>query len=350
MTDSTLHIGVVGMGVGQWHVENFSKVPGCKVVALCDTDATRLAAAAEKWGVKRTFADYREMCAAPDIDAVSVCVPNAVHAEISVAAFRAGKHVICEKPLADTPAHAREILDAKNASGKIGMAAMKLRYWPEAAYVRRLVDEGTLGRIYYGWSTYLRGLDGIPMRPTFTVKALSGGGALIDNGVHLLDLTWYLMGCPEPTSAMGMTTQDLSPIGKANRQKIAAAGGKKAFDVEDFGCGIIRFADGAAAMLDNAWSTFVVDGTFSVRVLGTEGGATLLPFSVCAEKDGKNANVTPDAKTLPSEDQFHHFVRCIREGRQPISTIEQGEQMVRMLTALYRSHETGASVDVAAVR
>jgi predicted dehydrogenase len=116
--------------------------------------------------------------------------------------------------------------------------------------------------------------------------------------------------------------------------------------VEDFGCGIVRFKNGAAAMLENGWSTFVRDPTFSIRVLGTQAGATLLPFTVVAERDGKAVDVTPDPKTLAAEDQFHHFVRCVREGGEPTSSIEQGATMVRMLDALYRSHGTGRWAEI----
>ncbi len=350
MSDSILHVGVVGMGIGQWHVESFSATPGCRVVALCDTDDARLKEASSKHGVDRTYADYRELCRADDVDVVSVCVPNSLHSKIAVAAFEAGKHVVCEKPLANTVANARAIVDAKNSAGTIGMTAMKLRYGPEATHIRRQLDDGALGDIYYGWSTYLRGLDGIPMRPSFTRKASSGGGALIDNGVHLLDLTWYLMGCPDPVSVCGMTTQDLSPVGAANREKVAEAGGSEFFDVEDFGCGIVRFANGAAAMLENGWSTFVTEPTFSVRVLGTEGGATLGPFSVATEKEGAAIDQAPEVDTIDAEDQFAHFARRVRDGIQPNSTIEQGYRMVQMLAALYESHRTGRSVDVAEVR
>ena len=226
------------------------------------------------------------------------------------------------------------------------MTAMKLRFGKEAAYIRREVDEGTLGHVYYGWSTYLRGLDGVPMRPTFTRKSVSGGGAIIDNGVHLLDLTWYLMGCPDPVSVTGMTDLSYAPIGAANQNRVAEAGGKDVFDVETFGCGMIRFANGAATMLDNGWSTFVAEPTFSVRVLGTEGGATLLPFTFVREHDGAAVSVAPDPATLPEETQFAHFIRCIREGNEPLSTIEQGVRMVRMLDALYESDRTAKSVAV----
>ena len=348
MENSKVQLGIVGLGVGQWHINNYLKVPEAALVALCDVDKAKLEHTAARLNIKKTYVDYRELCEDDEIDAVSVCVPNFLHAPISIYALEHGKHILCEKPLAHTVEAGESILKAAQASGKKAMVAMKLRYSKEAQYIRSLADQGRLGDIYYGFSTYLRGIDGVPgMGGWFTTKAKSGGGALIDNGVHLLDLTWYLMGCPEPVSAMGMTDEAFAPVGRANREAIEEAGGSDFFDVEDFGCGIVRFADGSAAMLDNGWSTFVADPTFLVRVMGTEGGATLGPFSFVVEQEGKSKDAAPAASSLEPMDQFSHFAACVRDMQEPASTIEQGYQMLQMLTALYRSSETGASVAMA---
>jgi len=344
MKNGKVQIGVVGLGVGRWHIESFGNVPQAQVVALCDVDEAKLKATSEQVNVDNIYASYEELCRDETVDAVSVCVPNVLHAPVSICALEHGKHVLCEKPLANSVENGEKILEAARKSDRRAMVAMKLRYAREAQYIRGLVEEGRLGEIYYGFSTYLRDIKGIPkLGGWFTRKSSSGGGALIDNGVHLLDLTWYLMGCPKPTTAFGMTSTTFAPVGEANKKTVAKAG-PGAFDVDDFGAGLIKCENGASISLENGWSTFVKEGTCSVRVLGTEGGATLWPFEVMTEWDGRCVPVTPDAETLQAEDEFAHFARCIVEDREPGSTVEQGLAVLRMLDGLYRSDAEGGAV------
>ena len=346
MENSKVQLGIVGLGVGQWHINNYLKVPEAALVALCDVDKAKLEHTAARLNIKKTYVDYRELCEDDEIDAVSVCVPNFLHAPISIYALEHGKHILCEKPLAHTVEAGESILKAAQASGKKAMVAMKLRYSKEAQYIRSLADQGRLGDIYYGFSTYLRGIDGVPgMGGWFTTKAKSGGGALIDNGVHLLDLTWYLMGCPEPVSVFGKTTEGIAPIGAANQQRVAELT-TGTFDVDDFVTGLIKCTNGAAIFLENGWSTFVEQATMNVRVLGTVGGATLWPFSVVGEKDGKCTVNTPDVATLVEESQFQHFINCIIEDEEPGSSIEQGLIVLKMLDGLYRSDVEGGVVEL----
>ncbi len=345
MTNGKVQIGIVGTGIGRWHIESYSEVEQAEIAAICDIDQARLKEAADKYGVERIFTDFKQVCDDDGIDAVSICVPNSLHHEVAVYALNAGKHILCEKPLADTIEHGRLILDAATAHPELtALVGMKFRYGGEAQHIRGLVDSGEMGQVYYGWSTYLRNLDGIPKSGWFSTKAMSGGGALIDNGVHLLDVTWFLMGCPKPVSACGMTTQDLAPVGVANREWAKQGA---AFDVEDFGCGIIRFENDAAAMLDNAWASFVPQEVIHIRVLGSGGGAELYPFQVTGEDtDGGMTDLTPAASDLTEKSQFAHFVDCILKGDEPIAPVSQGFEMLQMLDGLYRSHETGASVSL----
>ena len=346
MAARKLRLAVIGLGIGRWHAENYGQVTGAELVALCDVNKVTLRSAADDYGIKKTFTDYRELCADDDIDAVSVCVPNNLHAAIATCALKHGKHVLCEKPLADTVANAEAIAKAAKKSGRVAMVAMKFRFGGEATYVRKQLDAGAFGDVYYGCNTYVRPLGGIPgMGGWFTKKRQSGGGALIDNGVHLLDLNWYLMGCPAPKSAMGATYAKFGPRG------LGSAGWSRgpdptAFDVEDFGAGMIRFKDGSSIVMDNGWAACVESGTIGVRVLGDKGGATLFPLTVTLEKNGACSDATPKTKKLPEKSQFQHFVDCIRRDVPCISPVEQGVAMVKMLDALYRSAKSGESVKI----
>ena len=339
---STVRIGVIGVRLGRWHVESFGQVPGCEVQAVCDMDPARLADVQSQFGVARTYERVADILADPDLDAVSVCLPNHLHAEVAVAALQAGKHVLIEKPLARTAAEGEQIVDAARRAGKQAMVAMKFRFSPEAQFLKRHVESGALGNLYYGWNRYIRPVGkGIPGR-WFCRRQFSGGGSLIDNGVHMLDITWHLMGHPAPVEAFGSCSAQFGPRGKG-----LAAEDAQAFDVDDFAAGMIRFANGATILLDNAWVAHVHETQIGAWVCGTEGSGSLWPFRLVEDRDGASRDVTPAAESLAGENQFAHFVRSVRDNVPNASPAQQGLVMLRMLEALYHSSQLGCSVRVA---
>jgi predicted dehydrogenase len=347
MLPGQIRVGVIGLGIGRWHIESYLTIPGVKVAALCDVDKDKLGTAATRYGVAKVYTNYVELLQNNNVDAVSICVPNHLHAPIAICALENGKHILCEKPLSSSLDEGRKMLETANKSPRLkAMMAMKFRFNKDSVYVKRMVENGELGEVYYGFSTYLRQLGGIPKMGTwFTKKELSGGGPLIDNGVHFLDLIWWLMGCPEPVEAFGSTYAKFGPYGKG------APGWKgepspQVFDVEDLAVGNIRFKNGATVMLDNAWAAFVEKEIIGMRLCGTRGGATLWPFRVSYEEDGEIISKIPDLTEFQAESQFKHFIDCILYNKKPISTIEQGVTVLRMLDAIYRSANTGKSVRV----
>jgi len=342
MGQDRIGIGIVGLGVGQWHLEEFQKVPEAEVVALCDLDESKLMDAGRKYGVSRLYTDYRELVEDPRVDAVSICLPNYLHAPAAIAALEAGKHVLVEKPLARTPEEAREIIAARDRSGKKAMVAMKFRFLPEAAYIRRLWEEGKFGEVYYGFNSYIRPVGKGIHRAWFYRRELSGGGALIDNGVHLLDITWYLMGCPKPVEAFGATYAEFGPRGKGGVPPEDAG----AFDVDDFACGMVRFEGGASVLIENGWAAHIDRRVIAARIFGTEGGASVWPFYIVREREGESSAEVPDIAGFSFPSQFQHFVDCVLEDRETFSPLEDGVVVLEMLTALYRSAEEGRSVPV----
>lgn len=340
-----VNIGVIGLGVGRWHADSYLQTPNVRLSAVCDLDEKRLAQAKEHYDVK-AYASYEEICNDDEIDAVSVCVPNYMHAPISIYALKHGKHVLCEKPLANTVENGVAMVDTAKASGCVAMVAMKFRYTKEAVYIHNLLEEGKLGEIYYGWTTYLRQLGGIPgMGGWFTRKPLSGGGPMIDNGVHFLDVLWWLMGCPKPTRVSGATYAKFGPFGKG------AAGWDRVpepeeFSVEDMADAIIHFENGASVLIDNGWAGFVPQEVIGLRVMGTEGGATMWPFGVCHESNGRVVTDTPDLSDFHVDSQFFHFADCILNGKKPISSFENCLNVLKMLDAVYRSAEAQAEVSI----
>jgi len=326
----TLKVGVIGLGIGRSHIEKYKQLDGVELAAVADANEERLDAYADS-GVRR-FSSYEELCDDPDIDAVSICLPSFLHEPAAVRAFGKGKHVLCEKPLAHTAAAGERIVAAARASGKKFMMNLHLRFTPASTYIRSLLDSGELGEVYYSFSSYLRQPQGIPagVGGWFYKKAQSGGGALLDNGVHLIDQQWYLMGCPKPVEAMGQT------YNKFGSELVG-----KEFDVEDFAAGMIRFENGATLLFENAWASVVQEPTHLLRVLGTKMGATAEPFIVTRRHGGGCEQVTPAA--IKTENPIEHFVRCIREDGRPIVTPEQGLAVLKMIEALYRSAASGKS-------
>ena len=345
MLSGGARVGVIGLGIGRWHLESYLAIPEVKVSAICDVDNDRVRSAATRYGIAKIYTDYEELCQSKNVDAVSICVPNNMHAPVAVCAIENGKHILCEKPLSSSLAEGKKVLESANKHPELtAMMAMKFRFNRDSVYVRNMVENGELGEVYYGFSTYLKQLGGIPKMGTWsTKKKLSGGGPLIDNGVHFLDLIWWLMGCPKPVEAYGATYAKFGPYGKG------ASGWEgepspEAFDVEDLALGTIRFENGASVMLDNAWAAFVEKEVIGMRLCGTKGGATLWPFRICYEEEGQIVSKTPELKNIKSESQFKHFIDCILNNKQPVSTIEQGVTVLKMLDAIYRSAEEGKSV------
>ena len=347
MLSGRIRLGVIGLGIGRWHIESYLAIPEAKVIALCDIDEEKLRTAATRYGIARIYTDYEELCQSNNVDAVSICVPNYMHAPVAIYALEHGKHILCEKPLSISPEDGQQILDVSNRFPDIkAMVAMKFRFNKDSAYVKNTVETGKLGEVYYGFSSYLRQIGGIPkMGSWFTKKKFSGGGVLIDNGVHFLDLLWWLMGCPKPVEAFGTKYARFGPYGKGAKGWTGDSS-PEIFDVEDLALGIIKFGNGATIMLENAWAAFVDKEIIGMRLCGAKGGATLCPFRICYEKDGQIVSKTPDLAKIKSENQFKHFIDCILNNKQPISTIEHGMTVLRMLDAIYRSADAGKSVAV----
>lgn len=336
---NTVRIGIIGLGIGKWHLDSFKQTTNAEVVALCDANEERLKKIGAEAGITKLCANIGSLLRNRDIDAVSVCLPNYLHAKVAVAAMKAGKHVLCEKPLAASVTDAQKIVKAERETGKKCMVAMKFRFQPEAHYIAEELKKGAFGEVYYGYTHYLRPLGGIPTGAGnwFINKAKSGGGALIDNGVHLLDINWYLMGSPKPVSAFGSTYAKFGP----DIESI-----KDTFDVEDFGCGLIKFENGASIYLDNAWSSMVDDTVMALKIIGTKGGAGMWPFSIVKNKNGQNAVAKPDLTGKKYQTQFEHFVECVINDTGSISPAGQGLQLLKMLNAIYASSKTGKAVKI----
>ena len=345
-------IAVIGVGgISEMHIASYLRNPDVELYAFCDINEKRLHEMGEKYGISRLYTDKDEMLRAlPEIDAVSVCTWNSAHAPCAIAALNAGKHVLCEKPMATCAAEAQEMLDAAKKAGKLLMVGFVRRYERGSTLLRQLVSQDFFGELYYAKATYLR-RNGNP-GGWFGDKSRSAGGPLIDLGVHVIDLTRYLMGNPRPVSVYGATFQKLF-----NRPNIitpkaynsTSAGPNDICDGEDLASAMIRFDNGAVLQVEASFSLNLKEDTGSVQLFGTKGGARLSPeLELYSEMNGVMTNVTPvcppESFDMEFQEEINHFVHCFSTGEPCRSPAEDGVQIMRILDAVYESGRTGHEV------
>ncbi|HEY3396788.1 MAG TPA: Gfo/Idh/MocA family oxidoreductase [Armatimonadota bacterium] len=357
-----LRVGVIGAGIGEYHLAGYESHPQAEVVALCDLDETKLAASAAAHGIPHTFTDYKEMLGLAELDAVSVCVPNFLHAPLVLAALAAGKHVLCEKPLSVDAKTGRKMVDAAKAAKKLFMIQFNNRYRPEATALKSAVDSGALGEVYFARCGWIR-RNGIPgWGGWFTQKEYAGGGPLIDLAVHMFDLTWWLMGRPQPVSCLGATYSKFGPKMEA-LGPWGAPNVKGKFDVEDMGVGMVRFANGATVHLEASWASRIEREWCYSTLCGDVAGATLErqwdrdgddstavdKFKIFKQAHG--APVDEDVKVAPDPamgrlSAVRHFVDSVLNNTPLISPASDGLVMMKILDALYKSAQTGKAVNI----
>ncbi|MFB3896646.1 MAG: Gfo/Idh/MocA family protein [bacterium] len=339
-----VRVGVIGLGIGQHHIWGYQKCPNAQIVGICDLDAPRVQQVAKKENIARWFTDYRKMLELPDLDAVSICTPNFLHRPIAVAAFAAGKHVLCEKPLSISAQEGKKIITAAKQAKKKFMMAYCNRFRGESQLLKQFITAGELGQIYYAKCGWLR-RRGIPgMGGWFTTKSKSGGGPLIDLGVHVLDLTLWLMGFPEVDLVTGSV---YTQFGNKNTG-FWWRSGNAPFDVEDLASAFIKLKNGATVSLDASWASNIEKSDeFYSRLMGTKGGAQLDPLIIYKEELGAQVDLKP---VYPKVDTFAaetaYFIDCILKNKEPMATGEQGLEIMQILDAIYLSAKTGKQIKI----
>lgn len=350
-THEKLNMGVIGAGnIGNVHMRGLGAVDEAAVVGVTDVYQPLAKARAEEYGIPRVYETADELIADKGIDAVVVAVPNKHHAPLAVKALEAGKDVIVEKPMAIDADSARSIVRAQKSSGRILLVPHQMRWDWVARSVKEQAEKGALGRIYNAKAGWFR-RKGIPGWGTwFTRASESGGGPLIDIGVHLLDLSLYLMGNPKPVSVYGSTYAEFGP----KRRGIGSWGTPNwsgTYDVEDLATALIKMEDGSTLSLEVSWAVngeIEENGPF-IHLMGSDAGATVRgrrgklyveqferPMEVALDTPG-NAE---DARQL----MYRHFIECVRERKEPISSAMTGFTNNLILEAIYRSSKTGEAV------
>ncbi|WP_127586815.1 Gfo/Idh/MocA family protein [Paenibacillus koleovorans] len=347
-----LKVGMVGTGgIFQYaHLPAYEKHPEIEIAAVCDTQEERAKALAERLGLERYYTDYRTMLAEEELDLINICTPNAFHAEIAIAALQAGKHVFCEKPDAMNPSEVRSMSEATKVADKTLMVMRNNRFRSSSSFLKSYIEQGLLGEIYTGRCGWVRSR-GIPGKGGwFTTKALSGGGPLIDLGVHFIDLAVWLMGNPQPVSVVGATYRKFAETDMADsaHSGFGDAQANGVFDVEDLATGFIRFDNGASLQIEFSWASNIEEEHHFVELRGTRAGASLKnhQLKLISEFDGVLLDSVP---RLPKDQGGHteninHFIDVVQGRKQPIFTPDQGVDMIDIISAIYKSAETGVEV------
>ena len=350
-----LKAAVIGTGgISNEHIMAYQKNENVELYAFCDINEKQLNSMAEKYGVpkERCFLDKDEMLKAlPEIDIVSVCTWNSAHAECTIAALNAGKNVLCEKPMAMNTKEAEKMLEAAKKNNKLLQIGFVRRYGNDADVMKDFINAGYFGDIYYAKATYLR-RNGNP-GGWFGDKSRSGGGPLIDLGVHVIDLVRYLCGNPKPVSVYGATFQKLF-----NRPEIkggkgytsVSAGNKDICDVEDLASAMIRFDNGLVLSVEASFSLNIKEPKGDIEFFGTKAGAKLSPeVEIFTDEQGYLVNVSFDKDTSLSFDglfagEINHFVDCSLNNVPCRAPAEDGVELMRILDAIYESAKTGHEV------
>lgn len=346
-------IGVIGVGsIAHAHISGYQNCENAELYAFCDVNLERLEEVGKKYGVTRLYTNVDEMLKLEELDAVSVCAMNSEHAPCTIKALNAGKHVICEKPMATTVEDAEEMARIAKEKGLILMIGFVRRFGNDCKVLKDFIDNGYLGDIYYAKATYLR-RHGCP-GGWFRQKKYSGGGPLIDIGVHVIDLTRYLMGSPKPISVFGATFNKLKdrPNLKTGVASYQAQSGKESgtFDVEDFASAMVRYDNGAVLHVEASFSLNMKKDTESIELFGDKGGAKLEPeLELYTDINGRMTNVDlcePTALSFEGlfDEEVAHFVDCVDQKIPCKSPAEDGVELMRIIDAIYRSAETGHEV------
>jgi predicted dehydrogenase len=326
-----VNVGVIGLGMGRWHLQNYVKCANANVLALCDIDEARLQAAQAEFGAAHVFTDYNALLAMDELDGVTVALPNFLHAPVSIAALKAGKHVLVEKPMALNTQQAEAMVATAKTSKRILMMHFNYRFTSEHFFLKEYIEKGGLGEIYFGKAFYGR-RRGIPaMGSWFTQKASAGGGALFDIGVHALDLALWLMGYPQVSAVLGASYAKFGPP--------EAKKAKKNFDVDDLSAGLIKFDNGASLFLEASWASYIAKDEVFVDLYGTRGGITTRGGAkIFHEQAGAQFDSSP-TRLRAVETPQQHFVNCIQSGKQPLCPGEHGLAVQRILDAIYASSQ-----------
>ena len=349
-----MKIGIIGCGniANSFHIPSYLNNEKVEIKYFCDVDLKKAQAAVEKYGCGVAVEDYHEVLADPEVVAVSVCTPNLMHSQIAIAAMKAGKHVLCEKPAARVYEEALEMQKVQHETGKILNIGVVNRFNTNVRKLKELIDSGELGEIYQVYVSF-RSHRSIPgLGGAFTTKEIAGGGVMIDWGVHFFDIVMYCCGDPKTKSVSAETFCKLGkPIEDYTYLNMWAGpetpGG--IYDVEEGVTGMIR-TEGPVITFNGAWAQNIGEKEMFIDFLGTKGGVRLQYGKSFTMYSAKNGMLTTTQFACKEKDMFQEeidcFVDCVESGEKLVSHIDTNIITAQMMDAIYRSAQEHREVEL----
>jgi predicted dehydrogenase len=348
----TIRVGMIGAGqIASNHCSDIANYKGAEVVCVADLSKPRREALAEKFGIPCTTAKWENIIADKSIDAVSIALPNSLHAPVSMAALKAGKHVHLDKPFAMNLREAKPVVAAAKKNKKVFMLGMNMRYRADSQGLQHAIGKGTLGDIYHVRTFWYRRAGSPKFGTWFVNKKLSGGGCMLDIGVHYLDVALFMMDNWEPVSVTGKVSTKFGHKGlgeggwgQSDRKKSIK------FDVEDDAHGFIKFKNGATLELGVSWIRHQPTGNdCGVEIYGTKASASLDDNAIyrpvkARGKEYETLEIPSVPKAKKRTTRMADFLDAIKGRREPISVPEQSLVVQSILDAIYKSSETGREV------
>ena len=334
MARKNLQLGLVGVGaVAQIaHIPALKRTEGLELAALCDRDPEKAARVAQKFGIPRVHKRLDDMLADDEIDALDICTPNFLHAPMATAALEAGKHVLCERPLARSAEEAAAMVKVAKQAERLLMCAVQHRFRPDAQLLKTFVQKNDLGEIFLAKAGWLRQRTAWDSDEWRRQKRESGGGVVLDLGFQMLDMALWTLGGPKVESVT------------------ASVHRSRKGEVEDSATAFFRLANGATLTLELTWGLLMEKDFAYLNLFGSGGAALLNPLRIHKGMHGNLVNVTPAMDSSRNqykhsiEAQIEHFAEALRKGAKPQGAADEILPVMELMDAIYRSAEQGKEV------
>ena len=350
---SSLKVGVIGAGaVAPSHCIGVRKHPQAELLAIADVNSERAASLAEEYKIPKTYSGFEEILSDGDIDAVSIALPNFLHSKVAIAALESGKHVQLDKPFAMSYGEALRIVDTAKAAEKLLAVGMNQRFTTSSQTIRSVVQKGGLGETYAARALWCRRTGAPKFGTWFTNKKKSGGGSLLDIGVHMLDLCLYLIDNFKPLTVSGSTYTKFGNrgIGEGNWGKSDVEA--KIFDVDDSAFALIKLDGGVTVNLESSWVRHQSEQSeLNVYLFGTEAGAEVSPAKLCRfgrdEGEYEVVDIANAKLRYPHCNRTVNWIDAILGNDELECKPEQSLVVQRILDAIYESSASGREVFLA---
>ncbi|MBO5869490.1 MAG: Gfo/Idh/MocA family oxidoreductase [Clostridia bacterium] len=353
---SKMKIAIIGCGTiaNSAHIPAYMKNETVEIKYFCDIIKSRAEEAVEKYGCGTAVEDYHDILNDPEIEAVSICTPNKMHSTITIDFLKAGKNVLCEKPAARTLSEALEMQKAQHETGKILNIGVVNRFNSAVNRLREIIQSGELGEVYHVYVSF-RAHRSIPgLGGAFTTKSISGGGVLIDWGVHYLDIVMYCMDDPKPLTVSAKTFSklgvDMPNYVYNSMWSEMTKDVNGTYDVDDFVTGFVR-TEGPTITLNGAWAQNIGVAETYIDFIGTKAGIRLTyggDFTLYTTSCNTLIDFKPKFQASNHfENEINAFVDCVRTGEKLPSHIDKAIITATMMQAMYDSSEQNKEITLA---